>query len=286
MNIALYSGFMGAVKTHGLDWTLEQTVKAGCSSVEIFEDLVSDVPLGIGDREEAEELRERLKAYGLTVACYSAYANVWMKEADYERVCSRLKYSIDIAAELGSPYFHHTLLPWLTLPKEAPAFSDGIARAVEAASIAADHAKPLGVACIYEDQGQYVNGTEGFGAFYWELKKNCSNVGVCADLGNILFVNERPEPFLEAFGGEILHVHVKDYLQSSQKERPGKGWLPTRDGTWLYDMDPGKGIVDLTSCMQILKGQGYEGAYALEISSGEPFMERIAQAVNVLHAIE
>lgn len=282
MNITMYSGFMSAVKIHGVDWTAAQAAEAGCSSVEIFEDLVSDAPLGIDSPEYAANMRGRLKEQGLSVACYSAYVNVWKNGEDYNKVCGRLKHSIDMAAELGSPYVHHTLLPWLSLPQDAPGFEEGIARAVDAASVAADYAKTLGVTCIYEDQGQYVNGVDGFGAFYWELKKNCKNVGVCADLGNIFFVNERPEPFLEAFRGEILHVHVKDYLQSIEKLSPGTGWLPTRNGSWLHDTDPGTGAVDLVQCMKILREQGYQGAYALEISPEDPFMERVAGAADYL----
>ena len=41
---------------------------------------------------------------------------------------------------------------------------------MEAAAEVADYAKPLGVKCIYEDQGLFANGVDGFGAFYRQMK--------------------------------------------------------------------------------------------------------------------
>ena len=51
------------------------------------------------------------------------------------------------------------------------------------------------------------------------------NVGVVADLGNILFVGETPEEFVARFAGRICHVHAKDYLRKDSRwPDPGKGW--------------------------------------------------------------
>lgn len=299
MKITLYSGFMGALSRDGIEQTARQAVKAGCDSVEIFENLVSDVPLQIKDQEAAVGVRKKLQEQGLRVACYSAYANVWecRTGASGDNAEEKLKKSLAIAAELGSPYLHHTLLPGLWPTKGGPDFETAIRRAVEVVAKVADQAKMLGITCIYEDQGQYVNGVDGFGAFYWALKKQCSNVGVCADLGNILFVNEEPEAFLRAYRDEIVHVHVKDYVRrpathkglagrtESSNPSPGEGWLLTKDGSWLYDAELGSGVIDLRGCVKLLQSFGYEGAYALEIPVREPYWERTQNAVQYLKEI-
>ena len=56
--------------------------------------------------------------------------------------------------------------------------SKAIDAAVAAAERIANHAEKFGITCIYEDQGYYVNGVEGVGVFYREIKKHCKNVGV------------------------------------------------------------------------------------------------------------
>ena len=277
MQFAMYNGFTELVTQKGIEHAAAYAAEIGFTSVEFLEILAGNGALRIPDVKTAAKIRRGLEAQGLYVACYSAYANVWNETSEQD-----FRKGLEIAAELGSSYFHHTLLPWLTLLPECPSFEEGIKIAVEAASRAADYAKGLGLTCIYEDQGQYINGVEGFGKFYWELKKNCSNVGVCADLGNIYFVDERPQAFLEAFKTEIRHVHVKDYLQKRNAVSPGEGWLPSRNDLWLHDADVGEGIIDFKACVETIKNTGYTGPWSLEISVREPFAERAKRAMEYL----
>ena len=123
---------------------------------------------------------------------------------------------------------------------------------MEAAAEVADYAKPLGVKCIYEDQGLFANGVDGFGAFYKQMKQRCSNVGVCGDMGNSLFVDEGAERFFAAYAEDICHVHVKDYMIRTFAEAPSRNWYPTKGGRWLRETMVGDGNVDVASCMDIL----------------------------------
>lgn len=286
MKFAMYSGFSNMLCRDGIEKTAEFAVNTGYSAVEFFESLSGTAQLTVPDAKAAAKVKRELESRGLDTACYSAFANIWDKgsfSAPAQHTPLPVFYrALDIAAELGSPYFHHTMLPWLSLPADAPSFEDGIKLAVETASQIAEYAKPLGITCIYEDQGQYVNDVNGFGAFYWELKKNCNNVGVCGDFGNILFANVLPQPFLEAFKDEICHVHVKDYLQKSGTVSPGDGWYSARNNTWLKDTDIGTGIIDFKECLKILKSVGYDGYYAMEFLAHEPFSERSRQAFEYL----
>ena len=286
MQFAMYSGFSDRLSRDGIEKTAAFAVETGYSAVEFFEDLISKKTLIVPDGKAARRIKGELAAQGLNVACYSAFANIWNRgifaESDQHTKLETFYRALEIAAELDSPYFHHTLLPWLTPPVDAPSFEDGIKLAVEIAAKVADYAKPLGITCIYEEQGLYVNGVDGFGAFYWELKKNCSNVGVCGDFGNILWANEEPQLFLKTFKNEICHVHVKDYLQKCDIVTSGEEWLPARNNTWIKDADIGTGIIDFRTCLKILQEVGYDGYYSMEFPDYEPFAERSRLAMEYL----
>ena len=278
MNITMYSGFSEMVGKVGIEKAAEYALGLGFTSVEIFSNSVDGIANTIPDVNSAKKAREVLERYGLPVVCYSVYANAWKDEGSIQNMMEM----VEIASALGSPYFHHTTLPWIEMPEEAPAFDEAINAAVEAAERIANHAQKFGVTCIYEDQGYYVNGVEGFGAFYRQMKKRCKNVGVCGDFGNILFVNETPEAFLAAYINEIKHVHVKDYLRKEGDTSPGMYWLKAKGKTWLRDTMVGHGVVDVEACMKILKDVGYQGAFALENTHPEPYEKGVEQAMQVL----
>ncbi|MBQ4641170.1 MAG: sugar phosphate isomerase/epimerase [Oscillospiraceae bacterium] len=225
---------------------------------------------------EAAQCKKVLEDYGLFTACHSVLANVRRCPDSKENLIKQ----VEIAAELGSPLFHHTLIPEYNV--DISGYNEEIARAVEVAVAVANRAAELGITCIYEEQGAFVNGVEGFDGFYKLMKSACKNVGVCGDFGNILFVNEKPEDFLRAYGSQIRHIHVKDYLLKKAPAAPGMYWAPALDNHWLRDTIIGDGIVNLDACMQILREVGYQGAFALENGHPEPFESGVKQAMNLL----
>ena len=101
-------------------------------------------------------------------------------------------------------------------------------------------------------------------------------------MGNILYVNEMPEPFLKAFIEDICHVHVKDYLWKKGLVSPGMYWNRGKADSWLRETMVGSGVVDFEACMKILKEAGYEGAFALELNHPEPYEAGVQQAMEYL----
>lgn len=279
MKFAMYYGFSERLKSQGCREAVDEAKKLGFSAVELLADLISENPDNpVKDVLEARQLKALLEQEGLSVCCYSVCVNLW-KNPGAEQAMYR---QIEIAAELGSPYVHHTLLPWLTLPEHAPGYNEAVGEITESAARIADYAKSFGIRCIYEDQGFYFNGIEGFGGFFREMKKRCRNIGICADLGNILFVREKPEDFLMAFGQDVCHVHVKDYLYKQTMTAPGKYWLKTDADSWLRDTMIGDGIVDFEQCMKVLKNRNYTGYFSLENTHPEPYEEGVLQAMEYL----
>ena len=279
MHFTMYARFNTMVNQQGLEAAADYAAKMGFSSVEFLESLT---PTAVPDTKAAAEAKKILSDRGLTAACYSVGINLW-QSPEAEKALMR---HAEIAAALGCPYLHHTLLTWLVKNPELPAFEPAVEYVTDAAARIARHAAPLGVTCIYEDQGLYANGVDGFGVFWKEIRNRCSNTGICGDIGNILFVDETPENFFAAYAGEIRHVHIKDYLRKSAPVSPGKYWMPTANGNWLRDTMVGSGVIDFASCMKILKDAGYSGAYALETEHPEPFEEGLIQAMEYLRRFE
>jgi len=278
MRFTFYTHFNGMAAREGLEKTADWAAEHGFSAVEVLESAGPKYPSLFPDRKAAEAAKKTLAERGLSTACYSVGTTVYRNP---EAVAS-LKRQAEIAAALGCPFLHHTLLLWLADTEGMPSFAEGIACAVEAAAEVADYAKPLGVRCIYEDQGLYANGVEGFGAFYRQIKQRCDNVGVCGDMGNSLFVDEGAEHFFAAYAEDICHVHVKDYMIRTFDKAPSRNWYPTKGGRWLRETMLGDGNVDVAACMNILQKAGYSGTYALELSHPEPFEAGVAQAMEYL----
>ncbi len=278
MNFTIYPQFLPMLHKRGIRETAETVVDLGFSSVEILETTAPGHPNVIPDRATAKTVRETLAEYGLTVACYSVGTMLY----NNPDAVDSLKYQAELAAELGCPFLHHTLVTWLKRPENAPTLDEVLEPVARAAAEVANSAAPLGVTCLYEDQGVYANGVDGFGKFYRAIKSLSSNVGVCGDMGNTLFADESSVPFFEAFADDIRHVHVKDYLVKTGGEHPGMYWHATDGGNFVRDTMIGHGNVDIASCMNILKKVGYTGAYAFELEHPEPFEAGVKQGMAYL----
>ncbi len=284
MNYTFYSGFAGMLRTKGAKATAEYAKTMGFSSVEMLVIETSGNVSAINSISDAENVRSVLNEYGLTTACYSVGCTVFRSPETVEALCRHA----ELAAALGSPFLHHTLKLSVD-PASADVPMDEVMEEITAAAIkVANHAKKFGVTCIYEDQGFYANGVKNFGRFFNEVHRVCDNTGVCGDFGNILFVDEKPEDFLKAYASNIKHVHVKDYLGKNFANGivPEDGWYRTKGGYYLRDTTVGSGIIDIPSCMKILRDIGYNGPYALELCHPEPFDNGVKTAMKYLDAIE
>ena len=277
MKLALYTRFHTMLAEEGVEAAARYAVAHGLQGVEFYCDAAANVS-AITSKEQAYEVKRVLDAYGLSMACVStAYDAIRCPDA----VGTMQKY-LEIASALGSPFMHHTLL---IFPDQNDTPDDVLFKinlAADKAVEIAHAAKELGLTCIYEDQGKYVTGVARFGRFLENVKSRARNVGVCADLGNILYADEAPEDFLFAFRDDIKHVHVKDYLHKRVNNSPGLYWKQTHGGAYLRNTMIGHGVIDFSRCMQILKEIHYDGYFGLELDHPEPFDEGIDQARRYL----
>ncbi len=279
MNFSMYAHFYKEVKTHGIRYTAKHARRLGFTSVEFFEFIGRDWQDTVPDLATAKKFRRILKRHGLTVACYSIAAGLYdanSPDGIDHRAEEKLMAYAERAAALGCPYLHHTI----TIGCPTDLDYDKMLKTVLPAVVrVAKHAQTLGVTCIYEDQGNYFNGVEGFGTFFRAVKAEEPSVGVCGDVGNTLFVDEAPDAFFRAFANEIRHVHVKDYVPCTEQD---SGSAPTREGAFVKECVVGCGIVDIAACLAPLKELGYTGAVALENNHAEDFDAGVATAMQVV----
>ena len=275
LDFCFYGGFTAMAKRDGMEATAAWASGKGFRSVEFYEEATEAWQPTAQDFAHARKLKAHLSDRGLKTACYSLFACLYGESADEsERLL--LKHA-EYAAELGSPFLHHTLIGWLDLPPNAPSYEDALDEVTERAARIARRCKQLGLLCLYEEQGLYFNGVNGLGRFLKELKTQCDNVGVCGDMGNILFADEAPDEFFKAFQHEIRHVHLKDYFRA-KAPTPDKAWYKTAGGNYLADAKLGEGIVPFEKCLAALKEAGYQGAYSFELASIDHFDEGLAFA--------
>ena len=282
MKFSMYANFPELLHSEGIEKAAAYAKSLGFSSVEMLEFIYKEKPECVKSVEDAKYIRKVLTSHGLSVSCYSVAVGLYeegMTADTVTRAEKKLMQYADRAAALGSPFLHHTLT--LGTPTEKLTVEETLEAILPAAIRVATYAHSLGVTCIYEDQGPFFNGVEGFGRFFWAIKEACPYVGVCGDMGNTLFVDESPVDFFRAYAEEIKHVHIKDYTLHTQRDER-HGWSVSTGGTWLRGAVIGQGQIDLASCLAELRRVGYNGIFSFENTHDVPFADGVRMGMDFL----
>jgi len=264
----MYSSFSDTVKNEGIAVAAKNARSLGFSSVEFIDmQLRPDI---IPDAKTAREYRKALEEQGLTVSCFSfglSIINPTDPTYPTDEAVNRLLHSAEMAAEVGSPYFHHTLILSLDLDKSRydTNFASVTNRLLPHVCRVASRCTELGITALYEPQGFYVNGKERFPEFYRTVKAECQNVGICGDIGNPYFCDWRGEDFVSEMAKEIRHVHLKNYkiLSPENLSADTKAYTSAK-GKKLLPVLMNNGDIDIRFCINTLKNEGYKGAFAFE----------------------
>lgn len=250
----IYTSPIPGLKTY-LD-VIDVAVEYGLENVET----INSYELREPNVEFAKRMREYADEKGVRFPCVSVGMNL-VGDNGPEMIEKMKKYA-DVAKALGSPYLHHTIALECRNPKvieenRALFYNRGL----EAVRTVFDYAAEIGVRTVYEDQGYLFNGVENFGNFLADVDRN---VGVVADFGNIVFVDEAVENFIPAFADRIVNVHIKDYIVTpGEAERNPKDFY-SWNGNLLRDCVFGEGSVNMEKGFGELKKIGYKGTFAME----------------------
>ncbi len=227
--------------------------------------------------ELAKELRKYADSKGINICCVSVGIN--LVGEDREENIEKVKKFADIAKVLGSPYLHHTIVfefenPDNVLPYEDVFFERGILAVREIY----DYAEKIGIKTMCEEQGFIFNGSERFNKFLNVVDRD---IGVVADLGNIMFVDELAHNFIPELKGRIYHAHVKDFKICKN------GTYTTRGGNHLIDCSLGEGDAELEKSCKVLSDMGYTGCISLECMMVDETEEKILlNNIEYLHSIK
>lgn len=234
----------------------------GISNVEIYNTFELSEP----DVAFAQNLRRYADDRNVKFICVSLGMNL---VENTQHNLELAKQYIHVAAALGSPYFHHTIaLEIADSEKTLTNFEQYYDIGVSAARELYDYAQSLGIRTLVEDQGFIFNGVDNFKRFLHDVNRD---IGVIADFGNIMFVDERIEQFLKAFSQSIVHVHIKDYISTSKTAgvRPPNSHT-TWGGNYLQSCPFGCGSVNFEEAFNLLRSINYTGPISLEHPTVSP----------------
>ena len=278
MTFTSYNQFMCDLQAGGADYAAEKAKSLGFSGVEFLDLCGTGTPI---DKEKynAKEVREALEGRGLTVDCYSVYANALFEDKEY--FMSEIKREIDYAAAVGSKLFHHTVVPAFILSDDIPKYDDIFDTVVETESRVAEYCAEKGLKLIFEPQGFCFNGVEGLSKLIITLREKYDNVGFCADLGNPVYVDNDPGEVIDKLSFCLEHIHVKDYIVSDTS-LGREGEARSVGGKYLYEVLPADGMLDLAGYLKKLKATGYDGRISLEYGADDETMVKSMQYIKGL----
>lgn len=275
MQLTNYIAFRNDYRKHGIEYATERSARLGFDSVE-FLDLCpteSCIPESIN----ASDVRHVCEQNGVKVACYSLGADLLVN--DHAELKRQLCRQIDFAADIGSPFFHHTLVMSLIPDPRVPSYEAIFDSIVEMAVWIAKRCDLYKLTCLYEPQGMYFNGVDGLKRLFERVRQECSNVAICGDVGNSLFVDVSANEIYDTFVDSIRHVHVKDFQVSDQPFESGICFR-SRSGKFLRECELGQGIVDFSYCFQKLKEQNYQGAVSFELDGDDSTLLKAVKLVR------
>lgn len=272
MKFTNYTMFQREARNSGLEYAAEHTAKIGFEAVE-FLDIYYRQPL-LRSIEDAKDAKRILDSYGLSVSCFSMFTKLTL--ADPTDCFDKALRNIEFAAELGSPYFHHTLIPEYEYPIPRLTYDEALESVFERAERIVEHCEKYGITCLYEPQGIYMNGVEGLSGILNAMKKNHANVGICGDTGNSLWVDVSPEDIYAAFANDIKHIHVKDYVIKELSDEKHKD--RTTSGKAIFEVLPGEGCIDFKKLFTYVKG--YTGDVAMEFAASDEVMKKSIEYIK------
>jgi sugar phosphate isomerase/epimerase len=96
------------------------------------------------------------------------------------------------------------------------------------------------------------------------------NFGWLTDMGNFLCADENPISAMRIAAPMAVHAHAKDFhIKEPGQYTPKQGWFKTRGGSKLRGAIIGHGVVNVTECLRLLKGAGYDGWLSVEFEGIE-----------------
>jgi sugar phosphate isomerase/epimerase len=231
---------------------IEGAAKRGFKSVELLDYQFDESP------DAVEAALGTCRRHGVRVCAYGIrndFASPFFGEQI--RQGNRVKSGLATAQALGA----RVMRVFGGRVAEGLSFDEAEARMIEALHMAIDWAEPRGIRLALENFGQLCGRTDQI----LELVRAIGDhgLGVAADLGNFLLVDEKPVESVQRLGTLISHVHLNDFELTEQPPDDVRV-LSTPSGLCYMGTTIGKGAADVRGVLAALEKIGYDGYVSLE----------------------
>lgn len=252
-----------------------------------FEFSEINTPDGTDKLEYAKELRLEAERVGIPIVQYSVGADfLYGSEGDLDKEIEKLKYEVDVAAELGVKGMRHdTTGGYKGEDAEKYTFSDALPRIIEGCRRVSEYAKTKDIKTMTENHGFFSQDSERIKAIVEGVDYH--NFGTLVDIGNFLCVDEYPLDAIKNVVEYASYVHAKDFCKKSKEEiLSADGFFETRGGNFLKGAILGHGNVPVLEALRLVKESGYNGFVTLEFEGLEDARLGCEYGLNTLKAVK
>jgi protein FrlC len=254
MKVCLHSYAFGPdggwVPTYPLKEAIIRTAKLGYSGMEAEGFRPHLWPYDI-DKDEAKSIKKLLKENNLELPAITGHhfglnlASPNKKERDH--AADYVVRCLELGAELGTKVF--ILVPGLAV--YGTSWDDAWKMSMESMQKAVKKAEETGVIIAIEYVNTYWSNlvNTSFQAYKMMKEFNSPKVKVMLDTVHAFYARENLVDVIKLFGSDLVHVHFEDCLRGEPERRA----------------IPGKGDVDLISCVKTLREINYEGYLSIEL---------------------
>ncbi len=278
LGVSMYS-YYAAVRDGRLDIPgfIREAKQAGAEGVELldffYKDFGTDKAALAEDRAKAGDA---LAETGLTVPIFSV-ANNFAKPSVEERETQvgKIRFGVDEALHYGAK----TVRVFAGDVAEGLTFDQVRAWIVEGLASASTYAFDRGIRLALENHGKLAGRGEQVRGIINDVRAACGNdaLGANPDTGNFLLVNQPSHEAIAEVASLAYMVHFKDFAAASADD---EGWTyDALDGSRYLGACVGEGMVQLETCIELLRKAGFNGWLSVEYEGREDPITAVPRSV-------
>ena len=230
-------------------------------------------------RSLARELKTQSDGEGIPIIAYMVGADFLKNGLDKQ--VDILKREAEVASLLNVKRMRHDSTAGMdangkkyTVEEALPIVAEGYRRVTEFAA-------GLGIHTMIENHGYFFQHSE-------RVKKlvetvNHPNFGWLVDMGNFMCADQDSVEAVTMAAPMAVHAHAKDFhFKKKGQYVPSQGWFGTAGGNSLRGAIIGHGVVDVPTCLGILRAAGYDKWLSVEFEGMEDCLQALSYDIKNL----
>ena len=272
LGVSMYS-YVRTVNSGQMDIPgfIHEAKRIGADGVELLDFFYRDVE---GERRTA--LRA-LDETGLPCPIFSV-GNNFAKTSPQERheQLNRIKFGVDEALHYGAGVvrvFAGDVAPGITFEQAREWIVEGLAEASK-------YAEEKGVRLALENHGTLAGRGDQVRGLIEDVRERAGNraLGANPDTGNFLLVNQPSHEAISEVAPYAYMVHFKDFIPAPEGQT--EHIYGALDGSRYLGAAVGEGMVQLDSCISLLRRAGFDGWLSVEYEGVEDPMTAVHRCLQ------